>query len=412
MSLVSEKPKLPTSTGSGGERRRSIRERLSLLTPWLRRGWKLAVVLLVVGIGIYWFVLSPVPVSQHQLERGEIIAEVMGTGTLEARVKATISPKIAGRIKEVLADQGDQVSAGKVLVRLDDEELNQQVEIARANLAAAKATIDRLKSDKDRALAVFSQAKQHYSRIQTLFNRSAASRDDMDKATESLSVAEAGVSHAEAASIEGQKNLIAAEKTLAYHQARLADTVIAAPFDGLIVRRHRDPGDVAVPGSPVLTLISTQELWVSAWVDETELAKVQPGQPARVVFRSEPDRAYPGQVVRLGRETDRETREFVVDVRVLELPKNWTVGQRAEAYIETARKSDVTLLPAGYVVWRDNLAGVFVNVSGRAVWRSIKIGLRSQNTVEVLEGVAPGETVVAPSDPRTVLTEGRRITPK
>jgi HlyD family secretion protein len=215
---------------------------------------------LVVGVAVYWFVLSPVPVVQHQLERGEIIAEVMGTGTLEARVKATISPKIAGRIKEVLADQGDHVPAGKVLVRLDDEELNQQVEIAKANLAAARAAVDRLKSDKDRALAVFSQAKQNHSRAQKLVTTAAVSREEMDKATESLSVAEAGVSHAEAASIEGQRNVITAERTLEYHRARLADTVILAPFDGLIVRRQRDPGDVSVPGSPVLTLISTQEM--------------------------------------------------------------------------------------------------------------------------------------------------------
>lgn len=406
---LSEKPQLPAGNGKGAESHRPLRERLGVLKPWLRRGWKPAVVLLVVGVAVYWFVLSPVPVVQHQLERGEIIAEVMGTGTLEARVKATISPKIAGRIKEVLADQGDHVPAGKVLVRLDDEELTQQVEIARANLAAAKAALDRLKSDKDRALAVFSQAKQNHSRVQRLVNTAAASREDMDKAAESLSVAEAGVSHAEAASIEGQKNLIAAERTLEYHRARQADTTLAAPFDGLIVRRQRDPGDVAVPGSPVLTLISTQEIWVGAWVDETELAKVQAGQSARVVFRSEPDRVYPGRVARLGRETDRETREFVVEVRVLELPTNWTVGQRAEAYIETARKSDVTLLPANYVVWRGRRAGVFVNASGRAVWRFVRVGLRSQDQIEVLEGLDAGETVVAPSDPRTTLTEGRRI---
>ncbi len=412
MTLLSEKPQLQKGTGSGADSHQTIGDRLSVLKPWLRRAWKVAVVLLGVGIGIYWFVLSPIPVTQHQLGRGAILAEVMGTGTLEARVKATISPKISGRIKQVLADQGDHVSAGKVLVRLDDEELHQQVEIAKANLAAAKATIDRLKSDKDRALAVFSQAKQNHSRVQRLFATRAASQEDMDKATESVSVAEAGVSHAEAASIEGQKNLVAAERTLEYHRARLADTVLAAPFDGLIVRRQRDPGDVAVPGSPVLTLISTQQLWVSAWVDETELAKVQPGQLARVVFRSEPDRAYPGRVARLGRETDRETREFVVDVHVLELPKNWTVGQRAEVYVEVARKRDVILLPANYVVWRDKLAGVFVNVSGRAVWRSVKVGLRSQDKVEVLEGIDTGETVVAPLDPRTTLAEGRRISPQ
>ena len=69
--------------------------------------------------------------------------------------------------------------------------------------------------------------------------------------------------------------------------------------------------------------------------------KVAPGQKARVIFRSEPERPFPGEIARLGRETDRETREFIVDVRVESLPKNWSVGQRAEAFIKTAEKKDV-----------------------------------------------------------------------
>ena len=76
--------------------------------------------------------------------------------------------------------------------------------------------------------------------------------------------------------------MIAAETTLAYRKALLADTEIVAPFDGLIVQRHRDPGDIAVPGSPVLSLVSTKELWITAWVDETEMSRVAVGQPARV----------------------------------------------------------------------------------------------------------------------------------
>jgi hypothetical protein len=69
------------------------------------------------------------------------------------------------------------------------------------------------------------------------------------------------------------------------------------------------------------------------------MARLEPGQPARVIFRSEPDRSYPGRVVRLGRETDRETREFVVDVQPEVLPKNWAIGQRAEVYIEAASRT-------------------------------------------------------------------------
>ena len=250
----------------------------------------------------------------------------------------------------MLVDQGSRVSAGDLLVRLDDEELTQQVAIAQANVDAASAAIVRLTTDKNRAAAVYDQAKKSYDRVESLMKQKAVSRDEADKAVEALAVAESGVSRAEAAIAEGQKELVAAEKTLEYHRARLLDTKINAPFDGLIVKRSREPGDVVVPGSSILTLISTDELWISAWIDETEMARLKTDQSARVVFRSEPDKTYPGTVVRLGREADRETREFIVDVRVLELPTNWAVGQRAEAYIQTAKKDDVLLLPASLIV--------------------------------------------------------------
>jgi HlyD family secretion protein len=376
---------------------------------WLRRAVQaLCVVGIAAGI-IYWAKFSPVSVTVHQVARGPIVADVMGTGTLEARVKTTIGPKISGRIADIRVDQNDTVSAGDLLVRLDDEELQQQVAIAEANVAAEEAAIERLTADKERAAAVATQARQQHARAAALTEKNALSQEDMDKSTEALNVAVAGLASAEAAISEGQRELVTAEKTLEYQRARLADTKVIAPFHGLIVRRHRDPGDVVMPGSAVLSLIDTTEIWVSAWVDETEMAKLEPNQSARVVFRSEPDKAYPGKVVRLGREADRETREFVVDVRVLDLPKNWAVGQRAEVYIETARKESVTLLPVQYVIWRDDTAGVFVSDGGRAVWRPLQMGLRNPQFVEVVGGVQANDLVIAPVDPRSKLTHGRRV---
>jgi hypothetical protein len=99
-------------------------------------------------------------------------------------------------------------------------------------------------------------------------------------------------------------------------------------------------------------------------------------QAAGVVFRSEPGKRYAGEVARLGREADRETREFVVDVRVKELPENWTIGQRAEVFIETGRRTGVMVMPATFVRWREKEAWVFVNDRGRARWRGMTLGLR------------------------------------
>ena len=379
------------------------------LIPALKALLKFAVVVVVVAGGAYWFRFAPIAVSSHHVAEGELVAEVMGTGTLEARVSATISPKIPGRIEKLMADQGDSVKEGDLLVQLDDAELQQQVEIAEANVNAASAAVTRLNSDKKRAEAVYAQAEKSHSRLQQLSQQNAASREEADKATEGLAVAEAGIATAEAAINEGQKQLVAAEKTLQYHRARLQDTKITAPFDGLVVRRNREPGDVAVPGSSILTLISTDEVWVSAWVDETEMARLQTDQPARIVFRSQPDESFPGSVARLGREADRETREFIVDVRVLELPTNWAVGQRAEALIKVEQVENTITLPAGLVQRREGVEGVFLLDDDHAKWQPIELGLRNRDSVQVTGGLGAGDVVVTPIKPAAVLRHDQPV---
>ncbi|TWT79853.1 Macrolide export protein MacA [Planctomycetes bacterium CA13] len=387
-------------------------KRFHAVRRWLGTLAKLIVLAVVIGGLVYWMKFSPISVVEHPVTRGLIVAEVMGTGTLEARVQATVSPKISGRIEKVLADQGDRVVAGDLLVELDDEELQQQVEIAAANVDAARAAIDRLIADKDRATAAFTQAEKSNERVQSLTTRGAASQEDSDKATEALAVAVTGVSRAEAAIAEGQKELVAAEKTLQYHQTRLSDSRVVAPFDGLIIRRTREPGDVVVPGSEMMKLISMDQIWISAWVDETEMGKLHPEQTARIVFRSEPNLDYEGKVIRLGKEADRETREFIVDVDALRLPQNWAVGQRAEAFIEVERKDNVVQIQADQVINRDGAVGVFVNQDGVAKWTPINIGLRNRDVVEVTDGLVVGDRIVTAATKGMVLTEGRKVAAK
>lgn len=384
-------------------------EKAGSIIGWL---WKIGrwLVLPVIGGSIvYQMNFAPVTVQGVSPTRQTIVSTVMGTGTLEARVSTTISPKIAGRISEVLADQGDTIEEGQLLVQLDDEELQQQVEITRANLEASRAALQRLMADKNRAIAVFEQSKRHHARMQSLKEKNATTQEDVDRAVESLAVATADVNRAEAAITEGQKSLLAAEKTLEYHRARLADTIIKAPFSGLVVDRQREAGDIAVPGSAVLTVISTDVLWISAWVDETEMSKLSGSQPARIAFRSQPDHDYPGTIIRLGRQADRETREFVVDVQVSELPANWAVGQRAEVFIETQRQDNALMIPSSALHRRENEEGVFVIENGTAHWKAVKLGVRGRESVEVLEGLSESDVVLLVPTGQTVLTEGRRV---
>jgi HlyD family secretion protein len=386
-----------------------------MVNSWARlrhRLWRtgqLVVVLGAIAAAVYWTQFAPVTVTAFTVQRGEIVAEVMGTGTLESHISATISPKISGLITAVLVDQGDRAEAGQVLVRLDDGDFSRQVEVAESTLGAANAAVERQKADRARTLAVLDQARYDYDRVENLVKQNTAATTEFQEATKALRVAEADVARADAALVEVQKQVIAAEKTLEYQKAKLSDTVVRAPCAGLIVRRDRDPGDVVVPGSSMLFLVSTDELWISAWVDETEMARLKPEQPARVAFREEAGRSYAGQVARLGREVDRETREFLVDVRVRELPENWAVGQRAEVYIETGHKTDVVLLPTRFVVWRDGKAGTFVERDGHAAWSPLRLGLRGRESVEVVEGLSEGERAIIPAAQAGGLKPGQRV---
>lgn len=379
------------------------------MTGWFWKMGRWIVLAGIVGGVVYQLQFSPVTVQGITPTRQAIVSEVMGTGTLEARVSTTISPKISGRISEVLVDQGETVGAGQLLVRLDDEELRQQVAIAQASLEAAQAALQRLMADKNRVVAVFEQSERHHARVQSLKEKSATTQEDVDRAVESLAIATADMTRAEAAIAEGQKGLLVAEKTLEYHRARLADTIIKSPFSGLVVDRQREAGDIAVPGSAVLTVISTDVLWISAWVDETEMAKLSVSQPARIAFRSQPDRNYPGKIIRLGRQADRETREFVVDVQISELPANWAVGQRAEVFVETQRQDNALTIPLSVLHRREGEEGVFVAENGRAAWRAVTLGVRGREFAEVREGLSESDLVLLFPAGQTPVAIGRRV---
>lgn len=374
---------------------------------------RLAFGVTAIAAAAWWFLLTPVAVESHTVTTGTVDVEVLGTGTLEARVSATIGPKVAGLITGITADQGDRVEAGDTIITLEDTDFRQQVAVAEADVAAAGASIERLRADRLRAEAVQAQAELTRQRVLGAAARNAASAQEVDEAANAFAIAEAEVSRAAAAIVEGQRRLSAAERSLDYQRARLHDTTIEAPFDGLVVRRDRDAGDVVAPGSSVLQLVSLQEMWITAWVDESELSRLGENQPARVVFRSEPAVEYSGVVSRVGRETDRETREIIVDVRVEELPAKWAVGQRAEVYIRVDRKEDVAMLPAMLVRRRNGRMGVMVDDGGRARWREITVGLRGRERLEILSGLAPGDSVVIPAEPGGgTLRDGRRIREK
>ena len=376
----------------------------------MKRIIKAVVIVVLIASLAAWFKLARVPVTAYEVRASSLVAEVMGTGTLEARVKTTISPRIQEHLDEVLVDQGDAVKEGQLLARLNDADIRAQIEIATASLAAAQTGVERVKSDEARALAVEKNARLNHQRMSELLAKRMVSQESMDNAIEQLHIAEADVSRSRATIAETESQVVTARKTLLYQQQRLSYTRVISPYDGLVVRRDRDPGGVVVPGGSLMLLIATNELWVSAWVNETASSGLHMGQPARVVFRSDETNTYAGEVARLGRETDPETREFIADVDVKALPPNWTLGQRAEVFIETGRSEATLTVPQKFLQWRKGKPGVFVNEGGVARWRGVALGLHGRETVEITEGLSAGEQVVCVSIAKqAALTDGQRI---
>ncbi len=382
-----------------------------MVTIWIKRlvfGLLVAIVLLALAWQFLW---RPVPMVVHEIEPSELTVETMGTGTLEARVSSIVSAKIQGRIVELAADQGDTVEHGQILVRLDDSDLQRQVEVAEATVEMNRAGLNRLRSDQQRSEAVLRQARLEHERTLDAYAKGAASTTERDRAIERLEIAEAELARAEASIVEAQKALMTAERTLDHRRSQLDDTVIRSPLTGMVVRRDRDRGDVVVPGSSIYRLIETDTLWISAWVDETAMAGLAVDQPARVVFRADPGHDYRGHVARLGREVDPELREFLVDVIVDELPVTWAVGQRAEVYITTDHVERTLTIPAEYLYVRDGATGVWVDIDGRAQWRPCEVGLRGRAMIEITSGVEDGDIVMRPADARAerMLRAGRKV---
>jgi HlyD family secretion protein len=361
----------------------------------LKVGWKIALVLLIALFIVYRLRFAPIPVEIFVAKTGTISAEAMGTGTLEARIRASISPKISGRIAQVLVDQGDKVNKGQKLVLLEDDDLRQQVEIAKAELAVAHASVEKTISGIKIAEATENQTRASYARNSELAPSGAVSIDALEKSQQQLEIAQAELNRAQAAKIEAEKLVIKAEASLQFAQAQLSYAAVCAPFDGLIVKRNRDPGDVVVPGSMIVDMISLEQLWISAWVDETKLGSLKEGQPAKIVFRSAPAVELPGKVARISPQADSETKEVLVDVAIDNLPETWAVGQRAEVYIETKRKENALVIPQRVIVRRQQ-PGVYVIENGKTYWRRIVAGIEGKETIEVTEGIKAGQVVLIP----------------
>ena len=359
---------------------------------------------------VYFLFLKPIDVKPHRVSKGVVLVEALGTGSVESRRTIDVSFEVTARLVQIHVDQGDTVKKGQELASIDNATFKADVALAEQEVALTESTLRRLDADIERSRAVLKGADDGLERIRPLVESGAASEETLDVAEERQKVATAELARSQAAQLEGQEAVSTARRRLDRAQTAFDRTVVRSPFDGIVLRREREVGDVAVPGAAVLKLAATDTVWASVWVDETYLDTLKVGLPARIALRSDVEQTLQGKVARIGHEVDRETRELLVDVSFDKLPEKLVFGQRVDLWIELARTPDVVRVPARVVLQHDGQEGVFVAEGSRARFRPLEFGQKGRELAEVTRGLSLDDVVLDPSVAKNkLLRDGQRI---
>ncbi|MEM9761242.1 MAG: efflux RND transporter periplasmic adaptor subunit [Pseudomonadota bacterium] len=366
------------------------RRRASSLLFWTLAG-SLAAAALIGGVryGL------PVPATPHVVATAPFDVTLNGPGTLEARRHAKLSTTVQGRIDALPYDVGDDVQAAAPIARLEDAEARHDLAQARQQARATEHTIREAEAQRQREEAALRHADRELARQTALRGRGVIAEGALDAAVAEKDAAEARVAEAGARIARLRAELQAAQALEDRRAETVAQMVIVAPFDGVVVAREREVGDVVSPGSTVLEIVDPATLVLSARLDESQMAAMSAGQDAKVTFASEPGQPYHAQVHRIGREVDTETREFTVELALGALPANWAIGQRGAASIVVETRPSTVAIPSETVEKREGVFGAWVLEAGRAAWRPLELGATAAGTVEVLAGLVGGETILS-----------------
>lgn len=286
------------------------------MTRWLRIAATAAFVV-VVGLTVTW--------AARRLTRDDKILSL--TGTIEA-TQVEVSAKITGRILERLVREGQPVERGQLLVRLDSEELTAEVRRAGAAVKTAEAQlrdvlagsraqeIEQARAAMRNATATREMTERDFRRTRELFARELISAQEVDRARqahevavgneqsarERLALVEAGAREHE---IEAARARVAeARAAYALAQTRLAETKLVSPITGLVLRKNAEAGETVNPGVSILTLMDPNDLWLRAYVPETDVGRIKIGQPATVTVDAYPGRKFEGTVSEIGSEAE------------------------------------------------------------------------------------------------------------
>lgn len=342
----------------------------------------------------------PVAVEVAPIERGPIEQRRTFSGTLEALASFDVAPKVGGRIESISVDIGDPVERGQIIAELDNDEYQQAVALAEADLAVAKANLAEAESraqiaqrEWDRAAALSERGIASESQLDTV-------RGDHQTATASQQVAQAQVSRAEA-------NLATARIRLGY------TTVNAAWVEGddqrIVAERYVDPGDTISANTPLVSILEIDPIVGVITVTENDYGKMRIGQPAALATDAFPGRTFEAKVNRIAPMFRQASRQARVELLTANDEDALKPGMFIRATIVLDKADDAVIVPESAITRRNNGEGVFVvSPDGRSVsWTPGRLGIRDGGRVQLLDAEIEGRVVTLGQQ---LLDDGSRIT--
>ncbi len=374
--------------------------------------------------------VAAVRVDSGGASSGESV--LSASGYVVAHHKIAVGAKVMGRVAWIGVEKGDKVQEGQVLVRLEDSEFRAQVNQAKANLAAAQARLDRLRTGsrpeeklKDRAAVLQAEAnlknaEAEYQRAESLFRSGVASKAEFDRALAARDSALAQVQAARQSSAmtdigprkeeirAGEAEVQQMRAAVDYANTQLAATEIKAPVSGTVLERIVERGEMVSPSAfggsgartSVVDLADLTDLQVELDISQTDFARLQPSQRAEIIPEAYPNLKFTGFIEEIAPEANRAKSTVQIKVKVenpneqLRPEMNARVNFLAnQAPATESRSVGRVLVPKAAVVKKDNGSFVFVVKGNRVEQRTIRTGEEAGDAYVVLDGLSGNETV-------------------
>jgi HlyD family secretion protein len=381
------------------------------------RSWlKIAIALLVVVSIIAYFsrnIILGKPVEAYAARTGELTQTVVASGRVMTPQRIAIAAETTGRVNAIPVSEGQMVKRGQLLIQLND--LDERASVAQATAAVSQAEA-KLRQLHEVALPAASQslkqaqtnaeqARKQYERTRELQAKGFFSQAQLDEAKRNYDVIASQVS---AARLQVKSNQPAgsdlavaaaavaqANASLRLAQVKLNEDAILAPADGTLISRSVESGDIVQPGKELMVLAANGETQILVQLDEKNLAKLALGQKALGSADAYGDQRFDAVVSYINPGVDATRGSVEVKLLVANPPAYLRQDMTVSVDIETARRSSTLIIPNGAIHDASSHAPwVLVVRNNHTVLQPVKLGLRGDNSVEVLSGLKAGEAVI------------------